>query len=119
MGEFLSARSRHNEAAEVLIQAAEMDPNNVAWTVAAAHALHDASRNVEAEVYFRRAVNLFPMVSSFWNLCKRVNLINLLFVNRRIFRIDLIWVPCCTSRENWTKPNKFTSRLFIFRPIIR
>ena len=59
----MSARSRYDEAAEVLVQAAEMDPNNVRWTVAAAHALHDASRNVEAEIYFRRAVNLFPMVS--------------------------------------------------------
>lgn len=62
-GEFLSARKRHDEAAEVYIQAVQIEPDSIAWTVAAAHALHDASRNVEAEVYFRRAVALVPMVS--------------------------------------------------------
>ena len=40
-----------------------MEPASVAWTVAAAHALHDASRNGEAEIYFRRAVSLDPTVS--------------------------------------------------------
>ena len=59
----MSTRSRHSEAADAFVQAAEMEPASVAWTVAAAHALHDASRNGEAEIYFRRAVSLDPTVS--------------------------------------------------------
>lgn len=47
-----------------MLKAVELDPESVAWTVAAAHALHDARRNGEAEIYFRRAINLAPTVRS-------------------------------------------------------
>lgn len=44
------------------MKAAELEPDSVAAVVAAAHALHDARRNLEAEKYFRKAVQLNPNV---------------------------------------------------------
>lgn len=62
IGEFLSQRLRFSEAADNLVKAAELEPNSIAAIVAAAHALHDARRNLEAEQYFRKAVQLNPNV---------------------------------------------------------
>ena len=44
------------------MKAAELEPDSVAAVVAAAHALHDARRNLEAEKYFLKAVQLNPNV---------------------------------------------------------
>ena len=52
----------------MLIQAVELDPNSLASIVAAGLALHDASRNVEAEIYFRRAVHLDPTVIKYFHM---------------------------------------------------
>ena len=62
VGEFLSQRLRYSEAADNLVKAAELEPDSVAAVVAAAHALHDARRNLEAEKYFLKAVQLNPNV---------------------------------------------------------
>jgi len=37
-------------------------PDSIPYAISAAHALHEAHRNPEAELYFRRAANLDPKV---------------------------------------------------------
>lgn len=61
-GELLSEHYRYKEAAEMLLEAAEMNPASVSLAAAAGHALHDAKRDFEAELLFRRAVSLDPSV---------------------------------------------------------
>lgn len=58
----MAAQLRFEEAAKVYQQGLRMDPESLAMTVALAHALHDANRDIEAEVYYRQAVRLNPTV---------------------------------------------------------
>ncbi|XP_045032253.1 protein O-mannosyl-transferase TMTC2-like isoform X2 [Daphnia magna] len=95
LGEFLSARKRHDEAAEVYIQVVRIEPDSIAWTVAAAHALHDASRNVEAEVYFRRAVALVPM-----DISHRINLGAVLHVQGKFHEAEQVYLKALHLSPN-------------------
>ena len=65
----MSEQYRYKEAAEMFLAAADINPTSVSLAAAAGHALHDARRDVEAELLFRRAVSLDPSVSQLF--CKR------------------------------------------------
>lgn len=66
-GYFLSTYHRSNESADTLIKFADMLPTSADAAAVAAHALHDAGRNEESEIYFQRALTLDPRVTKLTN----------------------------------------------------
>ncbi|XP_057367403.1 protein O-mannosyl-transferase TMTC2-like [Daphnia carinata] len=110
LGEFLSARLRHDEAADAFTQAVQMKPDSIAWTVAAAHALHDASRNDEAEVYFRRAVALVPT-----DVSHRTNLGAVLHVQGKFHEAEQVYLKALHLSPNHPLATANLRRLRISR----
>lgn len=64
-GQFLSEWHRHDEAAELFLEAAELAPDEYEIVFNAANTLRQAGRNHEAEQYYHQAVKLRPQVTSF------------------------------------------------------
>ena len=53
-GEFLSTLSRHEEACESRVRAAELSPNDYSLSVSAATALRMLDKKTEAEKWYRQ-----------------------------------------------------------------
>ena len=64
-GEFLASKGRYREAAEMYEKSAELKPKDYELAVAAATAMRQAGRHIDAETWYRKAVFLKPSVSIF------------------------------------------------------
>lgn len=64
--EFLSSVSRHEEACESRIRAADLSPNDYSLVVSAATALRMLDRKVEAEKWYRQVSLIIHMSSVNW-----------------------------------------------------
>ena len=62
LGQFLAIQGRHGEAAEAYVTAASLTPSDYDIIVGAANALRQVGDNLQAEVYYEKAVALRPQV---------------------------------------------------------
>lgn len=62
LGQFLSEYARHNEAAELFLEAAGLAPEEYEIVFNTANTLREAGRHDEAEQYYQQAARLRPQV---------------------------------------------------------